>query len=273
MYRRGLDLVVVNYRTGGDLWDFLRSFDDALTTWPADRPWSMTIVNVDPQTHDNLVAERWIAMARQGEVLALSTANRGFAVAANHGAYYGRRDTLAIFNADVVLRPGALEACLAALWSDDTYAILGPKQVDMHNRITAAGIFGTPEQPAHRGWQEIDRGQYDDVRDDAVYAAGSAFFTKRAIWDELTVCPLFQEAAPGAKGALLETCFLMFEESYLCRHAAEHGYKIVYYGLPDGRIIHKWHRSIKKHGIASSVWEASKQSFRTALDIHGAAHE
>lgn len=264
----GLSIVVVNYRTPSDLAEFLASLD----AYPPTGAWEAVVVNVGPMGADTEVAERW-ASGPARSALALAE-NTGYAVAANWGATQATTfDTLAVFNADVLVRPGCLDALRTALWSRPNWAVLGPRQVDQLGRITAAGIFGTDEAPAHRGWQELDRGQFSDVRDDAIYVAGSAFFIRRALWDALTECPLYQAAAPGAEGALLDTCFLMYEESYLCRHAAGHGGRLVYYGTDDGAMVHKWHRSIKANGLGPAVWANSKAAFRAACDIHGLVHE
>ena len=98
---------------------------------------------------------------------------------------------------------------------------------------------------------------------------GSAYFTKRKIWDELTNCPIYQDCFPGVTGAVLPT-FLYYEETGHSYHAAAHGYKNVYYGLAE--CIHEWHGSIHKHGD-KGAFKQSQQMFRTFCDAHGILHD
>lgn len=200
MYEHGIDLVVVSYRTPGDLAAFLGSLEAHRPTVP----WSVTVVNVDPLADDKAVAVEWVERHPQAAGIAFDH-NVGYARACNRGAQLGRREVVAFFNADVRLTPNALDECYWALKSDPAWGILGPRQVDDDGRLTAAGIVGTNEAPRHRGWHERDVGQFRDVRDDVVTVAGSAYFVRRDVWDRLRHDPLYQEVSGGAEGAMLPT--------------------------------------------------------------------
>lgn len=199
----GVDVVVTNYRTAGDLSAFLAS----LHGWEPEVPHDVVVANVSPTRRDVQVASAWLeAPGRERRTVVPFADNVGYARACNRGASLGRREVVALFNADVRLTPGALDTCYDALIAHPSWAILGPRQVDDEGRLTAAGIFGTNTAPRHRGWHEVDRGQYTDVRPDAVTVSGAAFFVRRAVWDELTACPIFAATAePPPEGAFLQT--------------------------------------------------------------------
>lgn len=256
----GIGCVVVNYRTNDDLERFVRSW---VETKPDDVDCWLLIMDVDPL--DQSVGAH--LAIRHEDVEYTRIDNVGYARACNIGADKFRFGTLAFFNADVVLRPGAIADCVAALKSLDTCAVVGPRQVDDRGRLTAAGILGTEAAPKHRGWLEHDIGQYQDVLS-VPTVAGSAMFVNRKIWLELTNCPLFQSAAPGAIGAFLPTPFY-YEETFLCYHARSHGYENLYYGLST--VVHNWHSSVKKNDAedwAAARLKESREMFREACRIH-----
>lgn len=249
-----LDLVVVNYHTPGDLAAFLASLDRHPPTVAA----TLTVVDVEtPEAPDEF---DWAG----GTARRLTAAdNIGYARACNRAAAGGTGDVLAFFNADVEVTAGALDFCHAALVADD-WAALGPCQVDTRNRIRHAGIFGTNSAPVHRGWNEIHRNQYCDVRD-AVTISGSAYFIKRSVWTELTNCPLYRDIAPDAVGAFLPTPHY-YEETFCSYHAREHGHRVVYYGPVT--MIHKWHQASTVGGWAETQMPISRELFRKACAHH-----
>ncbi len=259
----GIDLCVVNYRTPDDLGLFLESVDRARIAMP----FTVTIANVDPLDADVEVGEEWAAHTKHEAFHFGYTSNVGYAVACNESAAMGRNRFIGLFNADVQLEPGAVEQIVGALMSNGRWGFAGPRQVDSQNRLTAAGIFGTPSQPQHRAWQKLDTGKCSDVRDDVVTLAGSALVVKRAVWKELTDCPIFQEVAPGATGAFLPTR-LFYEETAACYHARAHDYGLLYYG--PARVKHEWHRSVLRNGGSkASLMQESRQLFRAFCDAHG----
>lgn len=260
-----LDVVVVNYRTPGDLADFIESY----LRYPFADKSTLHIVNNAPEDEDYLVSTA--AFLERGPVtLTWNEDNIGYARAVNDAASRGVADTLAIFNADCKLTDGLLTACSEKLWSTPGVGILGPRQVDERNRFTHAGIFGDLQRLAHRGWLEQDRGQYSDTRD-AVTISGSAYFIKRDVWDELTTCPTYQRVAPDATGAFLPTQHY-YEETWCSYHAQAHGHRVLYYGAVS--MIHKWHKASPVAGIAEQKWMSeSREYFREACDHHGITHD
>lgn len=251
-----IDIVVVNYHTPNDLELFL----DSLNRHPPKCPATLTVIDVEVEP---LVQEfAWAG----GAGAAIGVANNiGYARACNYGASRGTHDIIALFNADVAVTAGAIDACHDELANNDNWGVLGPRQIDHNRRIRHAGIFGTHTNPSHRGWHEPDRGQHADVRS-AVTVSGSAYFVKRRVWNELTRCPLYRDIAPDAQGALLPTHHY-YEETWCSYHAWAHGYSVIYLGTTT--IIHKWHQASPVGGWAEQQMPASRDYFRSACDHHG----
>lgn len=273
MYDKGIDLVVVNYRTPYDLDHFLRS----LQSHPPDRGWQVTVVNVDPLDADAIVLAQWQAYWPD-RLLALSRhENIGYARAVNWAVSLGNREMIGIFNADTRLTENVVNQCCDALRSDPSWAVVGPRQVDDKNRVTHGGIFGSNQNRQERGFHHRNSKAYSDVRDDAVSVSGSAYFIKRSVWDELTDCSIYQTFLQNRDGPL-EThpgAFLptphYFEETFCSYHARAHGYKVVYYG--PAVMVHQWHRASPRGGHADRKFHASREIFRDACESHGIAHE
>lgn len=253
-----LDIVVVNYHTPQDLDAFLAS----LNRFPPTGPASLTVVDVDAGDEKTTPLEWAGGIGRRLTV----ADNIGYGRACNLGAQDGEHGTIALFNADVELTEHALHFCEAALIAHN-WGALGPCQVDLRNRIRHAGIFGSNSSPVHRGWNEIHRNQYCDVRD-AVTISGSAYFIQRRVWQELTNCALYQEVAPEATGAFLPTSHY-YEETFCSYHAREHGHSVMYYGPVT--MIHKWHQASPVGGWAEQQMPASREYFRKACAHHGIA--
>lgn len=268
-YQPGIDAVVVNYRTPEDLTGFVES----LVTSAPQVEIDLVVANVAPRPDDLAAGEKAAlldAPGLSGRHLRFEE-NVGYARACNRGLVGGQREVVALFNADTRVTAGALEACASALLDNPTWGALGPRQVDQFNRFTASGIFGTNEAPKQRAWHRQDEGQCTDVRDDAVTVAGSAYFMRREVWEELTLCPDFRAVAPDAEGAFLPTK-LFYEETYCSYHASAHGYRNVYLGT--AKMIHTWHGSIDSNGApATSLFDEARAYFRDACDAHDIAHD
>jgi len=268
----GVDVVVVNYQTPDDLDAFLESFERCHSEV---QYCTLVIVNVEARPEDEEVAALW--RRRLGiDVDVLTHAfpdNVGYARACNYGAGLGMREVAAFFNADTALEPGVLKRCHEVL-TDPAHperAIAGPKQVDSTGRITAAGVRGTDVHPRLDGWRRADSPQLFGSLDDAVLSvAGSAYFIRRDVWNELAECPQFREAAPDATGAFLPTQHY-YEETWCSYHARAHGYRCVYVG--DARMRHEWHKASPVGGWVDKQSGQAREMFRAACDLHGIARD
>lgn len=255
IFTEGTSVVVVNYRTPHDLAAFIESYKTAV---PAKT--ELIIVNVEPTDADLSVAEA----APYAQHIVAET-NVGYAKACNRAARQTSREVIAFFNADTRLSVGLVDVCSSALVTHEDWGVLGPRQVNLRNQITHAGILGTNEQPTLRGWLDTDRGQYSDVCENAVSVSGSAYFVKRRVWDELAQCELYREVAPRAEGAFLPTQHY-YEETWCSYHARSHGWKVVYFGTIA--MTHLWHQASVVGGWAEAQMTESQEFFRKACSHH-----
>lgn len=264
-YAPGVDVVVTNYRTPGDLYTFMETLGQEAGTVP----YSATVVNICPRPDDQLVAA---AANKAGAAVVEYQHNVGYAVACNKGATLGNHDVIALFNADIQFEKDALTKCYEALMANPDWGMLGPRQVDEDFRMTHAGIFGTNDAPRHRGWKEPDQRAFMDVAE-AFMVAGSACFIKREVWDEMRDCPIYQLVDPTSLGAMLQTPFY-YEDAWLASHVREHGWKVIYYG--PVRIVHTWHASVRQNDVenwAKQQYRISQKIFADACDAHGILRE
>ena len=254
-----LDVVVVNYHNEDYLEAFIHSYVQNM--WQG-----CTLTVVDVETNEVFKPFK----QTYSDVRLIATPeNIGYARACNLGAALGEGRVILLANADTLLTSG-LRACYEALVERDDWGILGPRQVNEQHRITAGGIFGTEHSIGQRGWNDVDTGQYSDVREDAKSVSGSLYFIKRDLWNELTNCQYMQEMFPGIEGAFIPTRHY-YEETCCSYHARHHGYKVVYYGPVV--MFHYWHKASNIGGFAETQVEPSKALMRQFLDSHGIAHE
>lgn len=264
-----LDAIVVNYRTLFDLEGFISSY----AAHPPNCWNTLWVVNVDSTDQDDKQILASLSDAnfcyRTSWHYIPTISNVGYATSVNTAAFSGEHDYIAAFNADTRITAGVLDACLEAMEEDAGIGALGPKQVDDLDRLTHAGIVGTNDDPRFRCWLDFDRGQFDDVID-AVTVSGSAYFTRREVWEELANCPIYRELYPEVNGAFLPTKHY-YEETWYSYHARAHGWRVVYFGA--AKMIHRWHQASPIGGWAEQQQEASRRQFREACDAHRIAHD
>jgi hypothetical protein len=256
-----IDIVVVNFHTPDDLEQCIES----LEMDPPKVDATLTIVEVDDEDY---IHEFTWGGGLPGRTIGVA-GNLGYARACNLATYDTENPIIGLFNADVVFRPGVIDACHGAMKENRRWGALGPRQVDERNLIRHAGIFGTFASPLHRGWNESDYGQYNDIRP-AVTVSGSAYFVRRAAWREMTECDLYREIAPDALGAFLPTPHY-YEETWLSYHLQAHHWAVTYFGAVS--MIHKWHRASPIGGTADQQMEVSKAMFQAACEHHGIPHD
>lgn len=262
----GVDVVMVNYRTADDAAAFLDSYVESRIGES-----SLWVANVDPTERDADVVELALINMTGDHGLVTWEDNVGYARACNDAALYGNREILGFFNADTKLAIGLLREVVAQFAANPMWAIIGPRQYDDNNLITHGGIFGTNAKPSFDDrWKQYDHGQFNDIRDDAISVSGSAYFIRRAVWNMLAGCPLFQQVAPNADGAFLPTPHY-YEETWCSYHARAHGWKVVYLGTVG--MLHRWHRASPVGGYAERIMPMSQQMFRAACDLHDIAHD
>jgi GT2 family glycosyltransferase len=250
-----IDLIVVNYRTPELVEQFLESYRGL------SYPHTLTIVDQDPikplNTRD--FACQYIR----------TKTNLGYSGACNLAVSLTDSPYIALLNSDVKLYPQAVEKCVEVLASAPDIAVVGPLQTDDSGRITHAGIFGTLEHPKHRAWRGRVTPQLRRT-EQCVTVSGSAYFTKRSVWEELWQCPTYRALYPNVDGAFLPTPHY-YEETWYSYHAQAHGYKIMYCG--EAHMYHGWHKTTPVGEPERKHLKVSQQMFREACDRHGIPHD
>lgn len=245
--------VVVNYHT----WDLLDNFIDSMREFYPEYVDSLVIVDVETDSKglDYYEFDNYRS----------STENIGYAGACNMGAQISpASEFIAFFNADTeFVDSDVIPRCIEAL-EDPEVAVVGPLQYDKRGRITHAGIFGTNTAPRHRAWKQPVSSQVRDERY-AVTVSGSAYFTKRSVWEEMSNCDIYQEVFPEATGGFLPTP-LYYEETGYSYHVGAHGYKVLYLG--SGEMIHDHNKSPLPSGEKSNMAKISRKMFREFCDQH-----
>jgi len=260
-----ITLVVVNYKTPDDLFNFCTSYEENIPKVLS----QLVIVNNEPEKADLKVAQYFIDKGTC--IHQLAQGNLYYSGALNLAGYSipDLDGVVAFFNADTLLTPGVVDSCYDLLQSDSTIGVVGPGQVNSGGRVTHAGIFGTPKAPKHRGWKDRWREEYEDVRE-AVTVSGSAYFVKQEVFQWLDVCPLYRDLYPNVEGPFLPTTHY-YEETWFSYHARAHGYKVMYNG--KAKMIHEWHKASPVGGWAEQQMPISRKMFREMCDHHGIQHD
>lgn len=260
----GVDIVVVNYRTPHDLAALLHSIDQH----PPISDYSLVIVNVTPDAQSTIIAEETVHQGRtldrnrsSAQIVTFNT-NVGYNRAANAGGALGTHQYIAVLNADVVVPDQGFDMCRLALRLHPEVGLLGPRQIDDQRRLTAAGIFNDK----HRGWRELDTGQYQDTRLDASMIAGSIVFQRRTVWELLTQCDATYASDRAGPGPWLETARHYFGDKWLAAHCQAHGWSCCYFG--QSTWTHKWHQASKVGGYGEQNMKHDEDQYLQALSIH-----
>lgn len=144
--------------------------------------------------------------------------NRGFG--AGNNAAFDRLDASAylLVNPDAVIAPGCIAALEAVMAAEPSIGIAGCRVVYPDGTLQHLGGFVDPPRATPRYALDASR---HDVRD-VPYVIGAAMCIRRAVLD--------------AVGGFDEGFFLYFEETDLCRRAAEAGFRVVV--VPDANVVH-----------------------------------
>lgn len=166
---------------------------------------------------------------------------------------FGRPEYYFVVNPDVIWTEPVINRLVTFLEEDPVRAIVGPKQMDSHDRITAGGIVGTLERPTHRSWHKSDHHNVmvrDSIKSTVV--AGSAFLIRSQDFKDY--------------GGLLEARHY-YSETWLNYHLQAHGREVWYYGQPV--MIHEWHKSSPVgHPVTDGKFQEDRELFRRNCDEH-----
>lgn len=254
-----IDLIVVNYKTYNLIDDFLNSYRQFKPTVDS------RVILVDNETNGE---ELYKIKTDDVEVYPFK-ANLGYAGACNFGASLGNSDYIAFLNSDTrFINDTCVDKCVEYMDKHDDVAVVGPLQYSSDGIVTHGGILGSHEKPHQRGWRSKNLNEYRDTLD-AVTVAGSAFFLRRSIWDEMQECPIYKEQFPLAEGGFPPFPHF-YEETLFCYHVFAHDYRCVYLG--DAEMIHEWHKS-SAVGSQSENFRIGQSGFRLFCDDHGIPHD
>jgi GT2 family glycosyltransferase len=263
-----IDLIITNYRTP----DLLRALLLSITEHEPDCSYTVTVIDVDPivpfERAPKPLHHRGPGRVRPVKVdyeYVLVQENIGYARACNLGAAQTSGRNLVLLNADTrFTNSHCIDRCVEFLDAHDEVAAVGPLQVSSEGLVTWAGTFGTLAKPIHRGFKARKKGGLQDDKQ-AVTINGSAFFTKRAVWDEMRECHIFKDQFPDAEGAFLLTQHY-YEETGYAYHVQGHGYEVWYLGSAE--MVHEWHKSSTVGSMSKHV-APSKAIFEEFCDNHG----
>ncbi len=166
--------------------------------------------------------------------------NYGFAEGNNIAMRYALRalkpDYFLLLNNDTVVEKGFLKEFVKFAESDPSIGFVGPKTYQYNfkgksNIISFAGgkLSMWRGQAYHVGLNDIDGGQYDEIKE-VDYVEGSCLFVRKELIEKI--------------GLLNENYFAYWEEVDLIIRGQRAGYKSIYY--PNAKIWHKELSSARK---------------------------
>ena len=267
MYDTGIDVVVVNYNTPKLLKDFIDSYRFQTSLVETE----LIVIDVDPTEETSEEVSQILSNHRDIPVQYWAMDwNCGYSGACNFASTVSNREVVAFFNSDTRLFEGTLDVCYLYLMEHQDVGICGPMQVNSQGLVTHAGMFGTNDNTAPRGWMSRNPHQFREDRDDAITVSGSAYFVKRHVWDLMANDAVFKAMYPDCDGAMLPTPHY-YEETW-CSYFARHlGYKVAYLG--SAMMVHEWHKSSAVGSVEGKVMKRSQQMFRDACDRMGIIHD
>jgi GT2 family glycosyltransferase len=149
--------------------------------------------------------------------------NLGFGGGSNLGAARARGDVLLFLNPDTVVPPDVVERLCVPVWERPRLGVAGCKLVFPDGRLqSAGGVVGANGHCRHRGWGEVDRGQYD-VETGVDYVPGAALAIRRALF--LEIGGFWEGYFPG-----------FYDDTELCLRVRARGYEVRY--LPRPVVVH-----------------------------------
>ncbi len=242
-----VSLIVVNYRTPGDVGALLASLD----AHPPSVAHEVIVVNSAPEG-----AFAWPAGRPGGRALNL-VENRGYGTAVNAGVAAARGEFLLAMNADILFRNDCLNALVARMRAAPRAGLLAPRLVGDDGALQYnVRRFYTPltiacrRTPLGRLLPGVVRHHLLADRDHergfaADWALGAALLARRELLES---------------GRLFdERFFLYFEDVDLCARAWRTGWRVEY--CPEATLIHRhrrdsaarpWSRSGRAH--LASLW-------------------
>jgi hypothetical protein len=232
-----ISVVIVSFNARADLERCLESLREA----PSDAPHEIIVV-------DNASGDGSAEAARRfADVQVIANpSNVGFAAANNIGIRASRGDLLLLLNSDTVVPPGAIDRLAAALATDETVAVVGPRLVDGGGRAELS--FGRMISPLNE-WRQKRLG-----RDRAAVER----LTRERSWPDWVsgACLLVRRTDAEAVGLLDERFFMYTEDVDFCASIRARGRRVLF--TPEVEIVHLRGRSAAAAPVATN--EAYRRS-------------
>jgi GT2 family glycosyltransferase len=158
--------------------------------------------------------------------------NFGFAGGNNLGIKEAKGDWIVLLNDDTEVKPGWLKAFNSCSEKYPEAGILGCKLLYPGGNIIqhAGGIIEANGLTKHIGYEEEDKGQFDEIKD-YPYVTGAAFAISRKVIEK--------------SGVLDKNFFpIYFEEIDYCARVIRDGFRVLY--VPEAVVIHHESRTTGK---------------------------
>lgn len=222
-----LSIVIVTYRCG----DHLRACLESLA--PQREEVDMEVLVLDNASGDDTLA---CAMDHPWATVEELPDNVGFGRANNLGFARARGRAVLALNPDTILPPGALRACLDALWARPDVGVLSPRLVDLEGRLDRRCKRGFPTP-----WSSLcyftglDR-RFTGPRSTRYTAGWLAEDREGDVESVSGAFMLMRGSALAEVGGFDEQFFMYAEDIDLCLRFIERGWRVRYW--PGVDVIH-----------------------------------
>jgi N-acetylglucosaminyl-diphospho-decaprenol L-rhamnosyltransferase len=240
-----LSILIVHYNTPGLLRQTLKGIRGAAPSFP----YEVIVVDNNPKCRIDTKVRREFP-----EVRLLKTAkNIGFGCGMNYALEHARGEYCLIFNPDIIVLPGSLEALVTHLEQNPDVGAVGPQLLHPDKKIQCSCYqFMKPSMIIYRripflhhlphAKREIKEYTMSDWDHKTVrevdYLLGAAICAPRTVLEEI--------------GGFDPNFFMYFEDQDLCRRIWGLGKSIVY--LPDAQMIHYHRRETAEGGFFKQIF-------------------
>jgi len=243
MLMKKVSVIILSYNNQKILSQTINSLIDSVSP-------EVEIVVVDNGSADGSV--KYLKGLRRVKAI-FSPKNLGFTGGNNLGIKYGLdngADYLLLLNNDVLIKEDFIKPMIEFMEKNEKAGILGPKiyfapGYEFHQDrysdkekgrvIWYAGgrIDWNNVVASHRGVDEVDQGQYDQV-EETEFVTGCCLLARREVFEEV--------------GLLDDRYFLYYEDADFCQRARKKGWSVIYF--PRARI---WHLNAASSGSGGKL--------------------
>ncbi len=210
---------------------------------------------VEQMLADEFPQTRYVAMQK----------NCGFGSAMNVGIRQATGKYILVFNPDIIVGAGGLEALYVFMEANPDVGMVGPRLENPDGTLQYSCYrFYEPMTPVYRrtplgrlerGKKAIAQFLMDDVAHDTIqnvdWVMGSAMFTRKSAFDDV--------------GVFDENIFMYLEDTDLCRRFWEKGHRVVYNprismvhyhrrASGDGNLLQQLLAPMTRHHIRSAIY-------------------